>query len=53
MLEADNFQLIFCCAGHFGHPFRKLSLCTSPIFLFFHFPLVNDMELLREWKTDL
>ena len=32
------------CAGYLGHPFRKLAVCTSPIFLFFHFPLVNDRE---------
>src|SRR2546421_6918719 len=32
------------CAGYMGHPFRKLTVCTSPIFLFFHFPLVNDRE---------
>jgi hypothetical protein len=32
------------CAGYLGHPFRKLAVCNSPIFLFFHFPLVNDRE---------
>jgi hypothetical protein len=41
------------CAGYLGHPFRKLAICTSLIFLSYHFPLVKDMELLREWRTDL
>jgi hypothetical protein len=41
------------CAGYLGHPFRKLAICTSLIFLSYHFPLVKDMELLREWRKDL
>ena len=36
-----------------GTSVLKLAACTSPIFLFFHFPLVKDIELLGEWRTDL
>src|SRR5258707_10486170 len=32
---------------------QNLAVCTSPIFLFFYFPLVKYMELLGEWRTDL
>ncbi len=36
-----------------GTSVQKLAVCTSPIFLFFYFPLVKYMELLGEWRTDL
>ncbi len=36
-----------------GTSVLKLAACTSPIFLFFHFLLVKDIELLGEWRTDL
>ena len=29
-----------------GTSVQKLAACTCPIFLFFHFPLVKDIELL-------
>jgi len=32
------------CACYLGHPFRKLAICTSLIFLCCYFPLVNDRE---------
>ncbi len=36
-----------------GTSVQNLAVCTSPIFLFFYFPLVKYMELLGEWRTDL
>ena len=36
-----------------GSSVQKLAACTSPIFLFFHFPLGKDIEPLGEWRTYL
>src|SRR5713101_5850830 len=41
------------CVRALGTSVQKPAACTSPIFLFFHFPLVKDIELLGEWRTDL